>query len=893
MTDNIEHLFRQALDAHLSGNSADAEKLYRIILELQPKHSHASHNLGVLVYALNRPTESLQLFKSALDANPDESQFWVSYIEALSRTGQLDLAMRALDDGRKLGLSGANFDELAQRLTPAWNSINHDLNALLELYNNGQNDRAEKLALSLLDRSPNHPFCWKLLGALYKRTGNLDQSVAANKKAVDLSPADAEAQNNLGGTLKDAGHLMGAIERFKNAIALMPDYPEPYYNLGIAFKDLGKRGDAEKSYRTAIRLRSHYADAYNNLGIVLHETGRFLEASNIYSLVLALAPNYPPAYFNFSITLQEQDKFEKAEAILKRIIILDPNYPGAHTCLGLTLVANNKPTAALQLAISLNVEEPTPESKDLFAGLAQKIIPISWDPQLANVASSALLEPWGRPSDLMPFACRLLKTHKALTIVLDDLNQAVVSESPADPLSIPFLKTDDDCLRLLKAMLIASPIADLELERFLSALRHQVLLMATSANFAIGHSHPVPDVSCALACQCFINEYVYFETAEEIALSNQLRSQLIHAIKMNQTIPEFLVIAVACYFPLYSIEGAMALLHHNWSQNVQLVVQQQIKEPMDERDLYPSIANLTKIEDKVSLAVKTLYEENPYPRWIRVPGRKNKQTLNLFIQGRVHGSEFHHFAEDRDIDVLTAGCGTGQDPIEAAQSIARANILAIDLSISSLGYAKRKALEIGLNSVEFYRADILNLGSIGLTFDLIESNGVLHHLQNPFAGWEVLLSLLRPHGIMRLGFYSELARRDIVRVRRLVAAEGIGSSFQDIRNFRQRLIDLNSIEEFGFAISSSDFFSTSACRDLLFHIQEHRLNLNMIANFLESHRLDFLGFDIDRAVIQAYRRRFPNDFSATSLENWHVFEEENPDTFVAMYQFFIQKNDLA
>ena len=81
-----------------------------------------------------------------------------------------------------------------------------------------------------------------------------------------------------------------------------------------------------------------------------------------------------------------------------------------------------------------------------------------------------------------------------------------------------------------------------------------------------------------------------------------------------------------------------------------------------------------------------------------------------------------------------------------------------------------------------------------------------------------------------------------------------------------------------------------ACRDLLFHVQEHRMNLHTLNRFLKDHDLTFLGFEIDSSVIQAYQKRFSNDMSATNLEQWHIYEEENPDTFIGMYQFWIQKH---
>jgi len=212
------------------------------------------------------------------------------------------------------------------------------------------------------------------------------------------------------------------------------------------------------------------------------------------------------------------------------------------------------------------------------------------------------------------------------------------------------------------------------------------------------------------------------------------------------------------------------------------------------------------------------------------------------------------------------------------------------LSMASLAYAKRKTVELDIELIEYAQADLLKLSSLARTFDVIESSGVLHHLENPFEGWETLLSLLRPYGLMRLGFYSELARQDIVRVRNLISKEGIGATAQEIRDYRKHLLGLKDSENYGIATRSSDFFSTSACRDLLFHVQEHRMNLKILADFFKDHDLNFLGFDIDSSVIRAYKKRFPNDPSSTNLDQWRIYEEENPDTFSRMYQFWIQKH---
>jgi hypothetical protein len=86
-----------------------------------------------------------------------------------------------------------------------------------------------------------------------------------------------------------------------------------------------------------------------------------------------------------------------------------------------------------------------------------------------------------------------------------------------------------------------------------------------------------------------------------------------------------------------------------------------------------------------------------------------------------------------------------------------------------------------------------------------------------------------------------------------------------------------------------DFYSTSECRDLLFHVQEHRLTLGQIESFLAQSGLHFIGFELDPLALHQYRSRFTDDPSATNLRHWAYFEIDNPDTFLGMYKFWIQK----
>ena len=116
METTVEQALQQAIAAHKGGKLQDAERLYRAILQAQPKHPDANHNLGVLAVAVGKPLEAIPLFKLALDANPRIEQFWLSYIDALFRLERFNDARRVLLEGAKSGLSADKLVALNQRL---------------------------------------------------------------------------------------------------------------------------------------------------------------------------------------------------------------------------------------------------------------------------------------------------------------------------------------------------------------------------------------------------------------------------------------------------------------------------------------------------------------------------------------------------------------------------------------------------------------------------------------------------------------------------------------------------------------------------------------------------------------------------------------------------------
>ena len=348
----IDQALLQAIEAHKSGQLQDAERLYRSILEVQPKHADANHNLGVLAVGVGKPEAALPFLKVALDASPEHGQFWLSYISALIEAKQFIDAQTVLGEGKRLGLTGDAFIQMEQKLTvklEAQEPSQQDLNALLSEYNAGNFDSAEHLAKTLTQKYPGHPFGWKVLGSLMSQTGRLKEALIAKQQAVRLSSDDAEAHSNLGNTLRDLGRLTEAEHSVREAIQLKPDFADAHNNLGNVLKDLERLSEAESNYREAIRLKPDFAEAHNNLGNALIDLGRISEAESSFREALRLKPNYADAHSNLGNALIDLGRISEAESNYREALRLKPDFAEAHSNLlfGLNYAESISTQAAL------------------------------------------------------------------------------------------------------------------------------------------------------------------------------------------------------------------------------------------------------------------------------------------------------------------------------------------------------------------------------------------------------------------------------------------------------------------------------------------------------------------------------------------------------------------
>jgi len=326
----VDQALQQAITHHQNGQLQEAERLYHAILQIQPNHPDANHNLGVLAIQGKQPTSSLPYFRSALEAYPNQRQYLLSYIDALIQSGQVDIARQVVEQGRQRGLQGEEAETLAA-LCSENNPSPLEKDTLRSLFDAGRYAEAEDLAMAMTERYPLNRFGWKVLGAVFSQMGRNEDALAPMQKAAAISPNDAEVHSNLGTIFQNQCRLDESEICCQRALEIKPDYAEAHYHLGNTHMDTGRLDKAETSYRRALVIKPDYAEAHSNLGTIFQNVGRLGEAEVCCRRALEIKWDFAAAHLTLGNIAKDTGRLDGAEASYRRALEIEPDNAGAHS----------------------------------------------------------------------------------------------------------------------------------------------------------------------------------------------------------------------------------------------------------------------------------------------------------------------------------------------------------------------------------------------------------------------------------------------------------------------------------------------------------------------------------------------------------------------------------
>lgn len=352
---SIDRTVDEAFGLQQAGQLQEAERLYRSVLTIEPRHPEANHNLGVMLLGSNRIDDALPYLKRSVEADPASGQTWVSYIDALIQAGRYESAGQVLALGKGRGLAGAAIESLERRLAlvaprpaPSFRTAQAapvtvnvqgaqqplpqtERNAVDAMLRSGRIDEAASRVKVLRARHGEDPWVWRQLGRILRLQGKNDEAVRALSTATRLAPADAVSHFELGLALDRCGLPLDAEASLRRALQLDQSFADAYNELGMLLERTLREPEAEASYRRALELRPDWAGVHSNLGVAQKYQGKFFEAEASFRRAIELAPEYAGAHVNLAAILKDTQRFAEAEACLRRALQIDPAMAAARS----------------------------------------------------------------------------------------------------------------------------------------------------------------------------------------------------------------------------------------------------------------------------------------------------------------------------------------------------------------------------------------------------------------------------------------------------------------------------------------------------------------------------------------------------------------------------------
>ena len=295
------------------GRLAEAERLYRAVLDRDRNHFAALYGLAIARGQQGDLEEAVRLMRRALNQNPRLAGAHNDLGNMLEALGRYDEAIeryrRALALEPGLAVAHTNLGHALQALGRPEEAIAHHRQALA-------------LKPDLADAHNN-------LGVALQAQGQPQQAVAHFERALAIEPRFAEAHSNLANALRALDRNEAAIAHYERAVALRPGYADAHYNLGNALQALGRHDEAVAAYERALAARPDYAEALNNLGNALFALNRPEEAAGRFEAALAARPDYAEALNNLGNTLQALNRHEAAIPCHARARELQPERAAA------------------------------------------------------------------------------------------------------------------------------------------------------------------------------------------------------------------------------------------------------------------------------------------------------------------------------------------------------------------------------------------------------------------------------------------------------------------------------------------------------------------------------------------------------------------------------------
>jgi len=344
-------LLSDAAQSIAAGNLNRAESDLQTLLRKAPKDVRGINLLGIVRAQQHREPQAEQLFKQAIEIQPDFAGAHASLGLLYVQMARPDDAIPQLKEALRLDPGRA---DASRALAEIWRT---QARAAVQ---KGDPEKALSLLIEARKADPNNADVLFDFGMVALRMSLLPDAVQAFRETLNLRKDDGDALYGLGRAQIGLDKYEDARESFSRYIQLHPEEASGHFALGMTLQALQRSDEARKEYETSIQLRPEQSASYFQLGLMDLDAGDLKPASEHCGRVLQQDPRHTGALVCVGRISFQEKEYAKAAEWLQSAIAIDSSLREAHYYLGLTYARIGRTADSekeLQIASQLEKED--------------------------------------------------------------------------------------------------------------------------------------------------------------------------------------------------------------------------------------------------------------------------------------------------------------------------------------------------------------------------------------------------------------------------------------------------------------------------------------------------------------------------------------------------------
>lgn len=316
------------------GKLKEAIGVYQKALQLNPELAEAYQGLGRTALMQNEPDAAIQCYQGAIQRDPYAESAHYNLAKAYRRSHQIEKAKAQM--------------ELFKEIKTYQDTV--------------QNHRKR------LKKNPTNVALYAELAKIHLDVNNLDAAIREYQIMTSIAPTLALGHYNLGTLYIQKGDVQRSIEAFQKAIELDEKDTEPYIRLGWIYARQNKFDLAKSYLQGALQHNPTLGEAYRGLGEIYAQQDALNDAISAYTKLTEIDPKAAANWLRLGALQVKANQFEDAAHAFQNAIEADPDLPDAYNNLAwLYADLNINPAQAVLLAAKAVALNPTASNLDTLA----------------------------------------------------------------------------------------------------------------------------------------------------------------------------------------------------------------------------------------------------------------------------------------------------------------------------------------------------------------------------------------------------------------------------------------------------------------------------------------------------------------------------------------------